>query len=289
MILQKHSLDKTSLGWIAVDIDGTITLDKYSVPKPVIAYFRDLVARGWRIAVATGRPFRFAAMALSEFDFPYVLLCQNGSVAIAMPQKEILLKRYLTWEAIGLIEQAYDGADGDFIVCMGVDRDDLCYFRPKWLSEEKLSTLNGWQARLESQEFFTPELIGTFPMAKCFGSYEWMKTIASRLRSFNRFEVALMKNPFNSEASIVLVTDADASKGCSLEKVFKALGRGSVVIAAGDDENDISLLRIADIKIAMSHAPDALRELADILAPPTAEMGIIRALQMAVEHGKTGH
>src|SRR5690606_28845072 len=100
-------------GWIALDIDGTITLDKYSVPKPVTDYLRDLHRNGWKIAMATGRPFRFASMALSEFDFPYVFLCQNGSVALEMPSRNILFKRYLSWDAIGLIEKAVEVTGSD--------------------------------------------------------------------------------------------------------------------------------------------------------------------------------
>ena len=61
-------------GWIALDIDGTITLDKYSVPQEVVDYLRKLEKSGWNIAMATGRSFVFASMALSKFDFPFTFL-----------------------------------------------------------------------------------------------------------------------------------------------------------------------------------------------------------------------
>jgi len=277
-------------GWIALDIDGTITLDKYSVPDPVTAYLRDLSRDGWRIAMATGRPFRFASMALSKFDFPFIFLCQNGSVAIEMPAKKILFKRYLTWGSIGSIEQTFVGEGSDFIVYMGIEKDDLCYFRPDRFSQDEMPAIDAWQAtqkeKWEGVKQFTSELMPSFPLVKCFGLRERMEKIARRLKSLNRFQVALMRNPFEPTGSIVLITDAAASKGLSLQEVFKMLGRGPLVIAAGDDENDISLLQAADVKIAMSHAPDVLQEFADILAPPTSKMGIIHALQLAIRNGK---
>jgi hypothetical protein len=58
------------------------------------------------------------------------------------------------------------------------------------------------------------------------------------------------------------------------------------VIAAGDDENDISLLNAADTKIAMSHAPEALQQVADFIAPPTKDCGIIKALQLALRNDR---
>ena len=277
-------------GWIALDIDGTITLDKYSVPEPVAAYLRKLHQEGWRIAMATGRPFHFASIALSAFDFPYVFLCQNGSVALEMPAKKILFKRYMAWDAIALIEEAYEGIDSDFIVYMGVENDDLCYFRPKRFPSDEWPAIEAWQETQKETwqgvEKFTSELIPSFPLVKCFGIPERMDKIAKRLKRSSRFQVARMKNPFDPAGAIVLVTDAKASKGLGLQEIFKKLGRGPLVIAAGDDENDISLLRAADVKIAMSHAPDVLQEFADILAPPTSKMGIIHALQMAIANGK---
>ncbi len=279
-----------SKGWIALDIDGTITLDKYSVPKPVTAYLRKLQGEGWRIAMATGRPFRFAAMALSEFDFPYLCFPQNGSGVLEMPGEKVLFKRFLSWEAIPVIEQAFEGIDSDFIVYMGFDKNDLCYFRPHRFSKDDASSMANWQERQRERwqavEQFTPELLQSFSLVKCFGPFDRMEKIAKRLQASNLFQVALMRDPFDAHSAIVLITDSHASKGLSLQEAFRRLGRGPLVIAAGDDANDVSLLNVADIKIAMSHAPDVLQEIADFIAPPTAQQGIITALQLAIRNGK---
>lgn len=289
---EEGRIGRMTKGWIALDIDGTITLDKYSVPEQVVAYLRKLYQEGWRIAIATGRPFQFASLALSSFDFPYILLCQNGSVAIEMPFQKILFKRYLTWDAIGLIEQAYEEIDSDFIVYMGVDQEDLCYFRPQRFPSDEWAAIEAWQKRQKEKwqgvARFTPELIPSFPLAKCFGRFEQMEKVSRRLKQLPCFQVALMKNPFDPASSIVLITDANASKGLSLQEIFKGLGRGPLVISAGDDENDMSLLEVADIKIAMSHAPEVLQKFSDIVAPPTSEMGIIHALRIAIEQGTQG-
>jgi len=279
-----------SKGWIALDIDGTITLDKYSVPKPVTAYLRQLQGEGWRIAMATGRPFRFAAMALAEFDFPYLFIPQNGSGALEMPGKKVLFKRFLSWKVIPAIEQAFEGIDSDFIVYMGFEKNDLCYFRPHRFSKDDQPAMEAWQERQKEEwqpvEQFTPELIPSFSLAKCFGLFDRMEKIAKRLLAANLFQVALMRNPFDPQSAIVLITDLHASKGLALQEAFRRLGRGPLVIAAGDDTNDVSLLNVADIKIAMAHAPDVLQEIADFIAPPAEQQGIIHALQLAIRNGK---
>lgn len=273
-----------SKGWIALDIDGTITLDKYSVPRPVTDYLRDLSRDGWRIAMATGRPVAFAQKALSEFDFPYVFLAQNGSVALEMPDKKLLFKTYIKPPSIPLFEEAYQGIDSDFLIYSGYEKGDFCYWRPQRFSQEDLDYLSDLQKRQkekwEKTDRFT--LQDPFPLVKCFGPEKRMQKVAERLR--HHFEVAKIRDPFVDGCYLLLVTDKQASKGASLLKLLDLKGRGGKIIAAGDDENDISLLKAADIKIAMAHAPETLQKVATFIAPPTKDCGIIQALKIATRN-----
>ena len=277
-----------SKGWIALDIDGTITFDKYSVPREVVDYLRKLNQDGWNIALATGRPLAFAAMALIQFDFPYTFLPQNGSAALEMPSKKLLFKKYILPSNIPLVEKAFEGIDTDFLIYAGYEKGDFCYFRPSRFSPDDLAYLEDLQKRQnekwEAVDSFSK--LDDFPLIKCFGSEERMARVAQSLRQSGKFQVAKIRDPFQPGYFLLLVTDAKASKGDSLCEVFKLKGRGGRVIAAGDDENDISLLNAADTKIAMSHAPEALQQVADFIAPPTKDCGIIKALQLALRNDR---
>ena len=109
-----------------------------------------------------------------------------------------------------------------------------------------------------------------------------MQIVEERLAKSNAFEVTHIRDPFDEAYRMLLVTAKGATKGLSLKKVLSAKGRGSLVIAAGDDENDQSLFDVADIKIAMPHAPKSLQDRADLIAPPTSENGIIQALKQVL-------
>jgi hypothetical protein len=275
-----------SKGWIALDIDGTITLDKYSVPKPVTDYLRELSRGGWNIALATGRPFAFAKMALSEFDFPYIFMAQNGSIALEMPSEKILFKNYISSDLVQLVERAYEGLLTDFLVYAGYEKGDFCYWRPKRYSDEDLHYLEDLQKRQKESWQAVDQFLDLddFPLIKCFGNLAGMNRIAKALRGTGKFQVAKIRDPFVKGYYLLLVTDQKASKGSALKEVFKIKGRGRKVIAAGDDENDISLLQAADLKIAMAHAPESLQEVATFIAPPTQDHGIIHALKMALRN-----
>lgn len=273
-------------GWIALDIDGTITLDKYSVPQEVIDFFRALHAKGWQFVFATGRPFKFASIALQKMDFPYLLLPQNGSVAFEMPVKKPLFTSYIPKASLPFIEEAYQGIDSDFIIYAGYEKDDACFYRPKRFVKEELTYLSELAARQKEEwhalDDFKKLPLDAFPLIKCFGPQVRMRRVEERLKRSGQFEVAHIRDPFTEGTFILLITDKQASKGKSLAKILTLKGRGKCVVAAGDDENDISLLEVADIKIAMDHAPKPLTDMATFVAPPTKQNGIIQALELAL-------
>lgn len=266
-------------GWIALDIDGTITQDKYSIPSEVINFLHDASKSGWKIAFATGRAFVFARPAVEKIPFPFFLLPQNGSVALKMPEKQIVFKRYMSSSLLSVLKENCEG----FLVYSGVENEDLCYYNFEKFSKQDLLYLEEIQKREKEKFVNLTEAIPDFdfPLVKCFGKLSAMKKIGSKLLKTGFFEVSLIRDPFSSYY-ILLITDKHASKGLSLQELFSKEGRGEMVVAAGDDENDMSLLAAADVKIAMPHAPEIVRKIADFIAPPVSEMGIIHALKIVI-------
>jgi hydroxymethylpyrimidine pyrophosphatase-like HAD family hydrolase len=273
-------------GWIALDIDGTITLDKYSVPQKVIDYLRTLEKSGWNIVMATGRSFVFASMALSTFDFPYTFLVQNGSAALQMPGKRLIFNRYISSSSLDEVEKIFEVCHGKFLVYAGYEKGDFCYGKKGSFSKAELDYLASLQKREKEEVRFVDSFqgLGFFPLIKCFGLAEQMTAAAKKLRATDLFQVAQIRDPFTPNFQLLLVTDRNASKGCSLKELIRLQGRGELVIAAGDDENDLSLFDQADVKIAMPHAPKIVQEKATLIAPPTADLGIISALEKAVRY-----
>lgn len=278
-------------GWIALDIDGTITAEKHRIPDNVVSYLRSLARDGWKIVLATGRSFSFATSTLSQFDFPFLLLPQNGSIALQMPERRVLFRRYLSSHVLPILDRAFEGTGTDYLVYAGYEKGDFCYWRPSRFSEKDLAYLLALQSRekknWQAVDPFDPLILDQFPLIKCFGPPRQMKKIAEYLRQSSLFEVAQIRDPFNEAYCLLLITDRLATKGSGLKHAGELLGRGEIVIAAGDDENDLSLLQNADIKIAMPHAPDPLKVIADLIAPPVEEEGIIHALQIALSKRKS--
>ncbi|HLB53009.1 MAG TPA: HAD hydrolase family protein [Chlamydiales bacterium] len=276
-------------GWIVLDIDGTMTNDPHSIPSSLIQYLKCLEKEGWQIALATGRTCRYALMALSELDIPYILMPQNGSAAVLMPEKKALFKRYLPFEAIAEIEELVEGNGYDFILYLGFDQGDRCYFRKKNFPPSTLKIMQKWQEIQKEKwnpvDCFTKELIPEFAAAKVYAPSSEIEVLGKKVRERKIFQVSSVRDPSNPGWSILFITHPMASKGKALEGAIEQLGRGGKVICAGDDENDLSLFEVSDFSIAMAHAPELLLKQAKLIADSDGEDKLIAALRKAIKIG----
>lgn len=273
-------------GWIALDIDGTITDESHHVPKETVDYLTELNHQGWEVMFITGRTYSFGTSALNVFPFPFYLGIQNGADILEMPSKKRISRAYLGAALLPALEQVYQGESEDFILYAGYEKGDFCYYRPKKFSTllrehlVKIESLSPepWKA-VDTFEFGNED---AFPLIKCLGFQEQMRSVHKRLESVKEIAVSLIRDPLDEAIYLNLVTHSLATKGQALERMIAKSGKRGKIIAAGDDRNDVSMLESADIAIVMGGAPAEMLPLADILAPSAKEQGIITALKQAV-------
>lgn len=270
-------------GWIALDIDGTITADKYKIPLKVLEYLQSLVEAGWKLLLLTGRSFYFAMRAVETLPFPYLLSLQNGSVVIKMPEREILLKNYLNTKSLETLDSEVNGG---IIIYAGIERGDFFYYKPHAFSMDDLPFLDEVKRRenpaSQPCDQFNFHEIKTSPLVKTFGPKERMKSYVEKLKKLQLFDFSMIQDPFQRDYYFLLITNKFVNKGSALKEIVERYGRGNGVICGGDDENDYSMFEVADFSIAMPSAPDFMKKKADFIAPPVEEYGIITAISQAL-------
>lgn len=273
-------------GTIALDIDGTITDREHQIPDGVATYFENLHKEGWQFVFVTGRPFSFAMMTLPKLTFPYLLAVQNGADLIEMPERKRIDHAYLKIDVVEALAKLYEEEEGDFIVYAGFEHGDLCYYRPSRFSErmkeylkevEKLSA-SPWIAL----ETFEIETQSSFPLIKCIGKEAVLKRFHEKLQTIPDLKTSLIRDPIDPSLHLILITHKEADKGIAAKKFVEKYGLKRPLITGGDDNNDIPLLKVGDVRIAMDGAPEALQNIAHIIAPPSDRMGIIQGLEEAI-------
>ncbi|MFC2071923.1 HAD hydrolase family protein, partial [Chloroflexota bacterium] len=87
------------------------------------------------------------------------------------------------------------------------------------------------------------------------------------------------KTPAYPEVDFINVVALDVSKGKAMEALAPYLGIGlTEIMAIGDGTNDVSLLSIAGLAVAMDNAPEELKAVADYVTLDADHNGIAAAL-----------
>lgn len=89
--------------------------------------------------------------------------------------------------------------------------------------------------------------------------------------------VALSKIPANRKGEYVVgISHASATKQHGILETAKILGiETHEIIGVGDGDNDFPLLMACGLRVAMGNAVDGLKEIADYVAPPVFEDGVV--------------
>jgi len=84
---------------------------------------------------------------------------------------------------------------------------------------------------------------------------------------------------FKSQQDYLEIVPAGVGKGPALEKVAHRLGiEREAIMAVGDAENDIDMIRYAGIGVAMGQASDMVKHAADYVTKPVQEDGAAYAI-----------
>lgn len=274
-------------GIIALDIDGTITTEHHSIEKEVIDFFTFLNQRGWRFIFITGRTFSWGYSVLRHLPFHYYFAVQNGAIILEMPTQVIVSKKYLTKSCIPIMEAICKDEPSDFVIYTGFENRDLCYYRASHFEKKLRGYLQKRAEALRETWIDLPSFndlpVDEFPSLKSFGEVNSISRIASRIVDRLGLHVPAIRDPFNDQSYVAQATHPGADKGNALREFKKICSNRGVVIAAGDDINDLPMLQNADIKVVMETAPELLRNIADIAAPAAVKKGIIQGLKHAIE------
>lgn len=273
-------------GVIALDIDGTLTDAIHHIHPEVIDYLTSLHQQGWKMVFITGRTFSWGHLSLQGLNFPYYLSVQNGAILMEMPSKRIVKTKYLDASILNKMDAVCAGEPTDYVIYAGIEDGDRCYYRPKKFEPEMLKYV---QARCQFlDEKWTPlesydhlDIHG-FASVKCFGEYPSIEKISHRIENEIGLHAPPIKDPYKEGRFVSQATHPEVNKGFALKDFLKLNPNHGIVIAAGDDNNDLPMLQEADIKIAMANAPRLVLAIANVIAPPASKNGIITGLKYAI-------
>lgn len=256
---------------IALDLDGTLAVEKHEILPSSIKGLIQAQENGIRLVIASGRPksglFNIAKQ-LQMDAFGGYFISFNG--ALVSNWNEDIVENKIEKENI---HRMYKEANKRGLNAYTfIDNKIVCDRMNESITAE--SEFNDLEIRIVDNflDFVKEDAI------KCTicGSTEELDT-------YDRELVALLSDDIMVTRSGHIFIDGtkkNVNKGTALYELMDTLGLSKEeVMAFGDGENDIDMLTMAGVGVAMGNANDNVKKIADYVTDTNLKDGIYKALK----------
>ncbi len=251
-----------SVGYRLLAADYDLTLSGYdrTVSPAVREAIRAAFDAGKTVTLATGRLSDGAERARELFPADVPLVLCNGGLIQRCATGEILAESVMEPSAAAAAMEWCARYAGSCIVWC---RDGLY--------ADRMNEAADIYARLS---FTSPAPLPDRDRAAASGVHKLLLLAEAPTIERAREEFALPLTAFPSSPEVLELVPPGVDKGAGLALAAKLLGvPRQEVIAVGDGENDIPMLRWAGLGAAMGNAPDSVKAAADIVIPSCEEDG----------------
>jgi Cof subfamily protein (haloacid dehalogenase superfamily) len=252
---------------IALDIDGTLLSSHLTVLPKTKAALQGVAARGHHVVVVSSRPPRSVRTIAGSLEI-------DSSVTVSFGGAYILEGNTVLFEQMLSPEISKDVIERVRNVALHVS----LYSAESWFVEQD----DYWAEQEARIVGFTPTLVGdlfhhTTKVHKflVMGEAEKIATFREDLLESNLKVDAVRSKPVYCE-----VNPHDVHKASAVELVARHFGLSLAdVIAFGDGENDLTMIREAGIGVAMGNAVSGVKAVAKLVTNSNDEDGIAFALK----------
>lgn len=264
---------------LVFDVDGTLVTGKKKISPALRACLRDLQAQGRKVYLCTGRTVDGVlayARDLEMEKYGGVLIGMNGSLVQRMDGKVLLDPEVLDRERLWPLLAAFDGLD---LLTLAFYRNDMA------------CAVN--RAGLELFELAASKFprFNRLPMNICRSYKDFREEAPLKVLFMGRPEAlskarAEILAPYREDYALVDSADfflelmpKGTNKGRGLARLFeKEKTDPQRVMAFGDQNNDLEMIEMAGLGLAMGNASERLKDAADLVIGTNEEDGICRFL-----------
>ena len=254
---------------IVSDIDGTLLGPDGALPPENAAALNLAVDRGARLAVATIRKRDSAEVIARSLGMPCTLVCDGGAT-IYDEQGERLHSLTIPLDLARELAALADTHQLPLLITI----DELNYYMPGSHPAAHIAT-RGVDIRRAVDALDRPP--SRFIVRGAFGVELLMRAFADAPLRFVRH--------YHSDGTLAdaAITHAGATKEAALSLLCQRWAIDPPdVLAIGDAEADIGMLRLAGVGVAVGNAHPSVKAAADWVAPSAAEAGVAAAVRRFV-------
>lgn len=261
---------------ICFDLDGTLLNKDRKVPLSSYIAIEKLMAQGHEVSIATGRMYKSAFKISKLLPDGVNIICSNGSVIAkgnnilfkdTIPETDLEPLYKITQDAgLGLTFVSLYAAYHTHIS----DTIKYHYFMNRYLKDHFIKSLhlrNEDEFR-DHMKFFINGIVITRRHP------ERLKELRTQLESLGRYNIE------SSSSNNLEIIPIASDKGKGALRLGQILGIDKKdIIAFGDAENDLKMIKCAGLGVAMGNAPEFVLSCADMVTDSNENDGIVKALR----------
>lgn len=237
---------------IALDMDGTFLTNEQTISDANREWVNKAIDSGITVMFSTGRGIQNISPYVEQMNLKSPIVAVNGGEVWGAP--DLLLKRTLMEK--DWIAKLYEMAKE--------------YGAWYWsYAVEGLFNKENWTDNIDDQQWlkfgFSSENLDT------------LKQIRDRLEDWGVFEIT------NSNIHNLELNPKGISKASGIMEICNLLGiTMDQVVAMGDSQNDLTMIKESGLGIAMGNAQDVVKLAADTVTDTNQEDGVAKAIQKHV-------
>lgn len=273
-----------SIKLIATDLDGTFVNDQKQLLEENVQAFKECAERGIQIVPATGRTIFGVPDAIKKLPGVRYAITTNGASVADLKTGTIISTCRMSMEtAVRVMELARDSEDD---IMYDAYIDGIGYAR-----EDFYDNLEHY--------LWTPALVDMVRKTRRSvpDNIEYIRHCGSEVEKVNLFftdmEARTKMRAILAEIPDIIVSSAipnnleinaaGADKGSALMHLAELLDiKKEETMAFGDGENDISMIRMAGLGVAMKNAEEHVKAVADYVTVTNNEAGVAAAIRKYV-------
>ena len=267
---------------ICIDMDGTLLNDKKTISERNIRAIKLAYEKGVRIAVCTGRIFTSAEFFSDLLGVKSPVIAANGAYIRIRDSEIEVYKATIGYDNCKKLLSVFRKYDiyphyytNNVIFTENTIYSSSFYAEAnKLLSKDKqikVVLVKDWDEIFKKYE---TEIFKGIGINK---DIEKIYKAKIELRDMNEFEV--VSSHFNNFE----VTNKGVSKGNAVKVLVDYYGIDSKqVICIGDSENDLSMIKIAGLGVAMGNADDVVKKASQYITDTNNNDGVAKAIEKFV-------
>ena len=256
---------------IAIDLDNTLLTSEKNIDQETIDLIKKVDEAGKKVILATGRMFEAAINFLEELELDTPLITYNGAL-IKNKNREVIQENLISDE---LTKEVVEFAE-DFGLHIQYYSEGNYYYR--WENNYAreyggITGLTGIETRVKLQNHIEKPALKLLVIEEEEKRREYFK---KELYKYYKHRLSIS----SSMETYIEITASNVNKGRALVDLADSYNiLPEEIIAVGDGYNDLPMLEMAGLGVAMENASEKVRAKADRITQSNDDQGVAKVLE----------